>query len=354
MPITRTCSRRARCRCKGTRAGGHWREEELVIDATTTVQDYLTFIEEATGIQRVSPDPNYPIPGNPGGTITADSRLQFVSNMGTDNALDDPCRIEHHQRLRASPRRSTCHSTVSQEANGESAVADFVVYDSLGIPLRVRMTAVLESRDGNSTTFRWFADSPDNDPTSGVETAVGTGVLDLRRRRQHQFRSAKRPSRSIGATSRRTRRSNSKSTSPRSPASRPTPVCSPRHGRTAFPRERCRASAVTENGIVRGTFSNGAIRDLGQIRMVRFANNGGLEQKGQNLFATGENSGLPVEGNPGGHGIGTITAGAVELSNTDIGQNLIDLILASTHYRGGTRVITTVQQLFDELLALRR
>jgi flagellar hook protein FlgE len=53
-------------------------------------------------------------------------------------------------------------------------------------------------------------------------------------------------------------------------------------------------------------------------------------------------------------GIGTLTAGALELSNTDIGQNLIELILASTQYRGGARVITTAQQLLDELLSLRR
>ena len=59
-------------------------------------------------------------------------------------------------------------------------------------------------------------------------------------------------------------------------------------------------------------------------------------------------------GIPGSSGIGSLTAGAVELSNTDIGQNLIDLILASTQYRGGTRVITSAQQLLDELLNLRR
>ena len=101
-------------------------------------------------------------------------------------------------------------------------------------------------------------------------------------------------------------------------------------------------------------FSSGVTRDLGKIRLVRFANNSGLEQRGENLFASGVNSGLPIEGNPGKDGIGTIIAGAQELSNTDIGQNLIDLITASTGYRGGARVITTVQQLFDELLNLRR
>jgi flagellar hook protein FlgE len=77
-------------------------------------------------------------------------------------------------------------------------------------------------------------------------------------------------------------------------------------------------------------------------------------QKGQNLFASGINSGVPIQGNPGEQGIGSIVAGAVELSNTDIGGSLTDLILASTMYRGNARVITTTQQLFDELLALKR
>jgi flagellar hook protein FlgE len=111
---------------------------------------------------------------------------------------------------------------------------------------------------------------------------------------------------------------------------------------------------IGEDGLIRGVFSNGVTRDLGQIRLVRFSNNAGLEQRGENLFAEGVNSGLPIEGDPGEQGIGTIVSGAVELSNTDIGQNLIDLITASTQYRGGTRVITAVQQLLDELLNLRR
>jgi flagellar hook protein FlgE len=111
---------------------------------------------------------------------------------------------------------------------------------------------------------------------------------------------------------------------------------------------------VGEDGKIRGVFSNGATRDLGQIVLARFGNPGGLEQKGENLYASGVNSGLPVVGTPGEQGIGTIIAGATELSNADIGTNLIDLILASTMYRGNTRVITTAQQMFDELLALRR
>jgi len=111
---------------------------------------------------------------------------------------------------------------------------------------------------------------------------------------------------------------------------------------------------VGEDGRISGVFSNGITRSLGQIRLARFGNPTGLEQKGQNMYATGVNSGLPVEGNPGEQGIGSIIAGAVELSNTDVGSNLIDLILASTMYRGNTRVITTSQQMLDELLSIHR
>ena len=88
--------------------------------------------------------------------------------------------------------------------------------------------------------------------------------------------------------------------------------------------------------------------------MARFANAQGLAQVGDSLFQTGVNSGDPIFAEPGEDGIGTLTAGAVELSNTDIGNNLIELILASTQYRGGSRVITAAQELLDELLALRR
>jgi flagellar hook protein FlgE len=112
--------------------------------------------------------------------------------------------------------------------------------------------------------------------------------------------------------------------------------------------------SITDTGEIRGVYSNGIDQTLGQILMARFTNNNGLQQVGNNMFTIGVNSGAPQYGYPGDAGLGALTAGAVELSNTDIGQNLIDLILASTQYRGGARVITAVQELLDELMALQR
>ena len=54
------------------------------------------------------------------------------------------------------------------------------MYDSLGIPLDVRLTTVLESRDSDATTYRWFADCGDNDPAGpDHRIAVGTGLISF-------------------------------------------------------------------------------------------------------------------------------------------------------------------------------
>jgi len=57
---------------------------------------------------------------------------------------------------------------------------------------------------------------------------------------------------------------------------------------------------------------------------------------------------------PGTFGAGTLRAGALEQSNTDIGKNLVDLIVASTNYQGNARVISSVDQLVNVLLTLGR
>jgi flagellar hook protein FlgE len=121
-----------------------------------------------------------------------------------------------------------------------------------------------------------------------------------------------------------------------------------------FPPGKLTSYLIGEDGKIRGVFDNGTERDLGQVRLARFANPAGLDQRGNNLYAAGVNSGLPIVGNPNEAGIGTVISGAVEQSNTDISKNLIDLITASTQYRGNARVITAAQQLLDELLNLRR
>jgi flagellar hook protein FlgE len=231
-----------------------------------------------------------------------------------------------------------------------------VAYDSLGIPMTVRLSTVLESTTGGVTTYRWFATSPDNQQATGVDTTIGTGLLTFDNNGQFQ-----------GAT-------NATVTINRTDVASNTPVSfdldfslvtalSNQSGapgnlqmssQDGFPAGSLSSFQITESGLLKGVYTNGVSRDLGQIVMARFINNNGLQQIGDSLWAEGVNSGEPLVDTPGNSGIGSLTAGAVELSNTDIGANLIELILASTQYRGSTRVITSAQQLLDELLAIRR
>ncbi len=337
--------------------------QSLTIDATTTIQNLIDFIETSTGIQSANDDAAMPnslnsIAGEigtlvPGGSVTTSGKLRIVSNNGTGNAVTISLSAFELTQTDGTLTTPDLAFTSSQEGLGQSAIADFIVYDSLGIPINVRVTSVLETRDDNSTIYRWFADSGDNDPASGIDLAVGTGTITFDG--EGNFVTASNSSVAID-------RRNVASASPLGfelhfdaisglASSTATLAASQQDG---FAAGTLSSFAIGESGIIRGAFSNGVARTLGQVRLVRFANPAGLEQRGQNMFATGANSGLPVEGNPGENGTATLVAGAVELSNTDIGSNLIQLVLATTQYRGNTRVITTSQQLLEELLNLRR
>ena len=111
---------------------------------------------------------------------------------------------------------------------------------------------------------------------------------------------------------------------------------------------------VDNDGTIQGSFTDGVTRTLGQIRVARFANPGGLENVGDNRFAAGVNSGLPVQSSPGSGGAASIASGAVELSNTDVGENLIALILAENQFRASKLVFDTGEELLDVLTSLSR
>jgi flagellar hook protein FlgE len=111
--------------------------------------------------------------------------------------------------------------------------------------------------------------------------------------------------------------------------------------------------SITDAGRIRGKYSDGVDRDLGQIRIARFANPSGLQAGADSRYEAGSNSGQPIESNPGEDGSASLVAGATELSNADIGQNLIDLFMATNYFRANAAVFRTADSLLDELVYLR-
>jgi flagellar hook protein FlgE len=338
----------------GSKNGRELAEQTLTVTAGTTVQDLLSFMQQALGIVTSASEATFPIVAAGYGGRVDDGRLVITSNMGQENAVavDLGAFVFTPDSTGVAEAVPLEFDTLQEATDGEGTTAEVTVYDSLGSTVRVRITTVLESSDANGAKFRWIATSPDHHPDGSVSTVVGTGVL-----------TTDGSGKFVSATDNRISIDRGES-----PADSPLSFDLDFSQITGLEAETqwnagvqdglaagtLTSFIITESGLLQGVFSNGSSRDLGQVRMARFANNGGLEQIGDNLFTAGVNSGLPITGDPGSQGIGNITAGAVELSNTDIGQNLIELILASTQYRGGARVITAVQQLLDELLNLRR
>ncbi len=351
----------------GKKGGNNLLDKTFEITDETTVGEFLQFLSSASGIQPSStsgaadsiPPSDNNLPGesgtlSSGGRVTADGRLRLVSNNGTGNAVtisSSSFQLGLPDGTNGSPNIGF---TSVQEGVGQSASSDFIVYDSLGIPLNVHLTTVLESRDGNTATYRWFADSGDNDPAGpDDQIAVGTGLITFDG--EGNLVSANNPTVTLDRRD--------------IPSANPLAFELDFSQVSGFAAENSEIAAsrqdgssvgtltsysVGEDGAIMGVFSNGISRTLGQVRLARFANPSGLEQRGQNMFGVGFNSGLPVEGDPGDLGLGGILSGAVELSNSDIGENLIDLVLASTQYRANSRVISTSQQLLDELMNMRR
>ena len=332
--------------------------ETLHISSTTTVQDLVNFISQASGIQPASADPANPIPGDKsgaaqGGIVLGDGRIQIVSNNGTANAVSVP--ITAFQMTPASgsaPTNPSLNFTTTQPAVGQSVSTNFVAYDSLGIPVNVTVTMALQNVNGNSTTYRWFASSPDNQPTSGNNTAVGTGLVTFDGNGNVE---------SVTNDTVSMQRSNVASQSLQfklnfnqvSGLSTATPSISVTNQDGSAPGTLSSYN-IGSDGTIQGVYSNGVTRTLGQLQLANFTNPSGLVQEGANNFSAGVNSGLPVQGTPGTQGIGTVVSGSLEESNTDIGTSLVNLILASTAYRGNAQVITTTNQLFDSLLTLTR
>jgi flagellar hook protein FlgE len=91
-----------------------------------------------------------------------------------------------------------------------------------------------------------------------------------------------------------------------------------------------------------------------RLTLATFPNAAGLERKGGNLWITSANSGLPTPNTPGNGGTGTVTAGAVEMSNVDLAQTFTNMITAQRGFQANSRVISTADSMLEELVNLKR
>jgi len=94
-------------------------------------------------------------------------------------------------------------------------------------------------------------------------------------------------------------------------------------------------------------------QQVGSIQLVTFANAGGLNSVGSNLFLETTASGNPIVGTPGGtEGLGTIQQGVLENSNVDVVGEFIQMILAQRSYEASSRVVHAADEMFQTVNGL--
>jgi flagellar hook protein FlgE len=93
---------------------------------------------------------------------------------------------------------------------------------------------------------------------------------------------------------------------------------------------------------------------LYQITLARFNNPSGLVREGGNLFSETLESGVPYTGAPGEGGLGQINANSLEMANVDLATEFVKMIIAQRGFQANARVITTSDEVLQELMNLKR
>jgi flagellar hook protein FlgE len=112
--------------------------------------------------------------------------------------------------------------------------------------------------------------------------------------------------------------------------------------------------ALSNDGTISGVYSNGLRKPIGQLAMATFANPSGLAKAGNSSYRVGDNSGNALVGTAGTGGRGTLTAGALEMSNVDLSEEFTGLIIAQRGFQANSKVITASDELLQDLVNLKR
>jgi flagellar hook protein FlgE len=111
---------------------------------------------------------------------------------------------------------------------------------------------------------------------------------------------------------------------------------------------------IDSSGTITGVYSNGTNRVIGQLALATFANDRGLEKAGDNTYVETNNSGQANIGESGVAGKGSLLAGALEMSNVDLSEQMTDMIVTQRGFQANSKTIQTADTLLETVLSLKR
>lgn len=110
---------------------------------------------------------------------------------------------------------------------------------------------------------------------------------------------------------------------------------------------------VGEDGLISASYTDGTTTALGKIALGTFPNPGGLHQAGSTKWTVTGKSGAPTIGEADIDGRGSISSGALELSNVDLTAELVNLISAQRNFQANAKAIDTDKQMISSIINLQ-
>lgn len=126
--------------------------------------------------------------------------------------------------------------------------------------------------------------------------------------------------------------------------------------------QRIQSYSIEKDGLLKATLADGKVTVIGQLAMASFNNTGGLEAVGQNMYIPTSNSGKAIIRDGKGadatkdnsKAYGDMIQGCLEMSNVDLAEQFTDMIVASRSFQACSKVITTGDEILQELVNLKR
>ena len=112
--------------------------------------------------------------------------------------------------------------------------------------------------------------------------------------------------------------------------------------------------SIAASGMVEGLYSNGQRASVGQLVLAKFRSQDGLVRAGEGLWMATKESGEAALGAPAGGGRGALSAGALETSNVDLGEEFVSMIQHQRVYSADSKVIMTADDMLTTLMQLKR
>jgi flagellar hook protein FlgE len=115
-----------------------------------------------------------------------------------------------------------------------------------------------------------------------------------------------------------------------------------------------KAFTIDAGGTVVGSYSNGVSQSIGQVALSYCANPSGLQKIGESLYRESSNSGMAQIGEAGSGGRGSISPASLEMSNVELSSEFTSMIITQRGFQANSRVITTSDEMLQELANLKR